>query len=199
MHALIMAGGAGTRLHLGEKPLIDICGKPMVSYVVDAFRQAKYEPVIVTSPKTPMTANWCRANDVEFCKADGIGYIEDFVQATVTFEIAKPVFISVSDIPCVTADILRKIIDMYKASGKEGCSTWVPSSMVRSCRESMPYREKIEGTDACPAGLNILLGNVIDRPQEELQILVADRRLAMNVNTRTDLAEVREFIRKNSG
>jgi adenosylcobinamide-phosphate guanylyltransferase len=193
-----MAGGAGSRLHLGEKPLIDICGKPMVSYVINAFRSAGCYPVIVTSPRTPMTMNWCRVNEVEFCKADGVGYIEDLVQAAVTLEITRPVFTSVCDIPCITTDIIGYIADQYEKSGKDACSTWIPADLIRSCRESMPYREKIEGTDCCPAGLNILRGSGIDHPQEELQLLIADRRLALNVNTRPDLAEVREFILKNT-
>ena len=40
MHALIMAGGSGSRLNLGEKPLILIGGRPMISYVIDAFLSA---------------------------------------------------------------------------------------------------------------------------------------------------------------
>ncbi len=59
MLALIMAGGAGIRLNLGEKPLILINKKPMLSYVIDRFEEAGCEPVVVTSPKTPMTRNWC--------------------------------------------------------------------------------------------------------------------------------------------
>lgn len=37
MFALIMAGGAGSRLGLGEKPVVDVCGRPMIRYVLDAF------------------------------------------------------------------------------------------------------------------------------------------------------------------
>ena len=55
MHALILAGGEGTRLGMGEKPLVSICGKPMVSWVTDAFRAAALEVTVVASHRTPMT------------------------------------------------------------------------------------------------------------------------------------------------
>ncbi|GBC74477.1 Molybdenum cofactor guanylyltransferase [archaeon HR05] len=37
MIAVVMAGGRGSRLAMGEKPLVKINGKPMISYVIDAL------------------------------------------------------------------------------------------------------------------------------------------------------------------
>jgi adenosylcobinamide-phosphate guanylyltransferase len=35
--ALVMAGGKGTRMKLAEeKPLINVCGKPVIEYVLTA-------------------------------------------------------------------------------------------------------------------------------------------------------------------
>ena len=53
MHALIMAGGEGRRINLGEKPLVLVCGRPMISYITDAFIGAGVDPVVAASPKTP--------------------------------------------------------------------------------------------------------------------------------------------------
>jgi adenosylcobinamide-phosphate guanylyltransferase len=47
---------------------------------------------------------------------------------------------------------------------------------------------------ACPAGLNILRGDVIDRPQEEFRLLIRNRRLAFNINTREELAAVKSLL-----
>jgi adenosylcobinamide-phosphate guanylyltransferase len=74
MRALIMAGGAGSRLARGEKPLILVCGSPMISYITGAFRSAGCEPVVAISRKTPMTANWCRAHGVAVVRTEGDGY-----------------------------------------------------------------------------------------------------------------------------
>jgi adenosylcobinamide-phosphate guanylyltransferase len=198
MRALIMAGGAGSRLNLGEKPLILLAGQPMIGYVLEAFRQAGVDPVLAVSPKTPMTLNWCKANGIEYCKAGGKGYVEDMVEAVRLMEETGPLFISVSDIPCITADIVRRIAARYESSGKDALSVWVPASRVGTCRGGMPYRESIGGIVACPAGLNILRGDRIDEVQDELQIRLDEPCLALNINTRADLARAEAFMRHNS-
>jgi len=196
MHALIMAGGSGSRLNLGEKPLISICGRPMIAYVIDAFRAGGFDPVVAASPKTPMTMNWCRAHGIAFCKADGRGYIEDMIIAVETLDEQHPLFVCVSDIPCITAKSIRQIADSYHISGKDACSTWVPAVLVHSCRGSISYREQVNGIEACPAGVNILRGDLISQLQEELQVLLSEPGLALNVNTQVDLARAEYFIKR---
>jgi adenosylcobinamide-phosphate guanylyltransferase len=196
MRALIMAGGEGSRLGLGEKPLVLVCGQPMIAYVIRAFREAGCEPVVAVSRRTPMTLNWCRANGIAACTAEGKGYIEDMIDAVHSLDEAGPLFVSVSDIPCISAGIVRSIAGAYDASGKDALSAWVPAAMVKSCRGGMPYREEIGGVGACPAGINILRGDKIDKVQDELPLLLHDPCLAINVNTRAELAEAEEFIRQ---
>jgi adenosylcobinamide-phosphate guanylyltransferase len=198
MHALIMAGGSGSRLNLGEKPLISIRGRPMIAYVIDAFCAGGFDPVVAASPKTPMTINWCRAHGIAFCKAEGRGYIEDMISAVETLDEQHPLFICVSDIPCITAKIIRQIADSYHTSGKDACSTWVPSDLVHSCRGSIPYLEQVNGIEACPAGVNILRGDLISQRQDELQVLLSEPGLALNVNTRADLAKAEAFIKRQT-
>ena len=86
MLALIMAGGRGTRLRMGEKPLVTICGRPMLSYVTDAFVAAGHEVVVVASYRTPFTKNWCRAQGIALYEAEGLGYIEDINAAAADLE-----------------------------------------------------------------------------------------------------------------
>ncbi|MCJ7741160.1 MAG: NTP transferase domain-containing protein, partial [Methanoregula sp.] len=178
MHALIMAGGSGSRLNLGEKPLISIRGRPMIAYVIDAFCAGGFDPVVAVSPKTPMTTNWCRAHGIAFCKAEGRGYIEDMISAVETMDEQHPLFVCVSDIPCITAKIIRQIADSYHISGKDACSTWVPAELVHSCRGSISYREQVNGIEACPAGVNIIRGDLISQLQDELQVLLSEPGLA---------------------
>jgi adenosylcobinamide-phosphate guanylyltransferase len=196
MYALIMAGGSGSRLNRGEKPLISICGRPMISYVIDAFCAGGFDPVVAASSKTPMTMNWCRAQGIAFCKAEGRGYIEDMISAVESLDVQRPLFVCVSDIPCITVNVIRQIADTYNMSGKDACSAWVPADLVQSYRGEISYKEKINGIEACPAGINILRGDLILQPQEELQILLRDPGLALNVNTRADLAKAEEFIKR---
>ena len=198
MHALIMAGGSGSRLNLGEKPLILIGGRPMISYVITAFSVAGFEPVVAVSPNTPMTMNWCRAHGIAVCKADGCGYVEDMISAVRIIDERHPLFISVADIPCVTPDIIRTIAQAYYLSGKDGCSTWVPAGLVPSCRGDMPYRKTVNGTEACPAGINILRGDLIEQPQDELQLLLDEPGLSLNVNTPADRVRAENFLKQQT-
>ena len=194
MRALIMAGGAGSRLNLGEKPLILIDGKPMIRYITDAFSLAGCRVVIVTSPKTPMTRNWCRANGIDAYAAGGADYIPDMVEAVTALEETGPLFVSVSDIPCIDADIISSVGKAYRASGKDACSTWVPSATITSCRGGPTYRTKIRDVESCPTGLNILRGDRIAEPQDEIQLVLDDPRLAINVNTRADRDAAERYL-----
>jgi adenosylcobinamide-phosphate guanylyltransferase len=198
MHALIMAGGSGSRLNLGEKALILLGGRPMISYITDAFLSAGIEPVVAVSPGTPMTTNWCRAHHIAVCITGGSGYVEDMIGAVRMMDELLPLFICVSDIPGITPEIILSIADAYHSSGKDGCSAWVPAGLANTCRGGMPYHEKINGIDACPAGINILRGDLIDRPQDELQIVINEPGLALNVNTRTDRARAEYFLAHRS-
>jgi len=191
-----MAGGSGSRLKMGEKPLILIQGIPMISYVIGAFSGAGFNPVVVASKKTPMTINWCRAHGIEFCRTEGNGFVEDMMSAVQILDESRPLFVSVSDIPCITGEIIHSIADAYCISKKDACSTWIPSRLVSSCRGDLLYVEKIQGIEAFPAGINILRGDLITQPQEELQILIKDPGLALNINTRADLAKVNNFFKK---
>jgi adenosylcobinamide-phosphate guanylyltransferase len=58
----------------------------------------------------------------------------------------------------------------------------------------MPYREQIGDTEAFPAGVNILRGDHIAEMQDEYALLLDEPRLALNVNTREDLARTEAFL-----
>jgi adenosylcobinamide-phosphate guanylyltransferase len=166
----------------------------MLSYIADAFLSAGCEPVVVVSPNTPMTANWCRAHGIAVVRTEGNGYVEDMVHAVHNLEEDTPVIIGVSDIPCITPVIITTILRSYQDCGKDALSTWVPAQRVKSCRGGMPYHEQVGGIEACPAGVNILRGNDIDAEQEEFALLLDEPRLALNVNTPNDLIRTEAFL-----
>ncbi|MEN6442826.1 MAG: NTP transferase domain-containing protein [Methanoregula sp.] len=199
MRALIMAGGAGTRLGLGEKPLISLCNRPMISYVIDAFCACGCEVVVAVSPRTPMTRNWCRANGIDHFCAAGANFILDMEEAVSGLDETRPLFVSVSDIPCINAELLFRIQKEYLQSGMDACSVWVPVDLVQFYRGGVTYRQTIHDTDACPAGVNILRGDRIGEQQEELQLVIPDLRLAINVNTPADHDAAGRFLEQHSG
>ncbi len=197
MLALIMAGGKGSRLNRGEKPLLGICGHPMISYVIDSFTAAGCEPVVVTSFRTPMTRNWCRARGIMIHNAKGAGYIADMVEAVLALEENTPLFVSVSDIPCISGESIASVRDFYEKFGKTACSTWIPvPASPGNCQDhALPYRESIDGKPAYPAGVNILTGSGITEEQEEVKLLIDDPGLAINVNMPGDIARAEDYFR----
>ena len=199
MLALILAGGSGSRLGLGEKPMVTIGGRPMIERVIDAFLSAGCEPVVVLSPRTPYTHNWCRARGITHLTAPGNGYVEDLVHAVETLEEKDPLFTSVSDLPCLTPEILCGIYRRYRDSGKDACSVWVPRDLQleEGCRSV--YRETIEETESCPAGINILRGDRISEVQDEVKVIIRSRRLVFNINTREELLRVQSLVRDRGG
>ena len=194
MLALILAGGEGTRLGMGEKPLVDICGRPMVARVLDAFTSAGLEVIVVVSSRTPMTLNYLRAQGITFYRAGGRGYIEDIAEAAAALEVSAPFFTSVADIPCLRPDHIKAIRDAYLAQEKTALSSWVPRDLCPAGGCRTDYTEMIDGVPSVPVGVNILLGERIRKPQEEYQLLLRDPALARNVNTPEDLSEVRRAV-----
>ena len=194
MRALIMAGGQGSRINRGEKPLLLIHGRPMISYVIDAFSAAGTDPVVAASKKTPMTMNWCRAQGIDVIRTEGMGYIQDMIEAVKKLDEQHSLFICVSDIPGITAKIIHQIVKKHGLSGKDACSVWIPADIVRSTGCSVTYEERVHGVKACPAGVNILRGDRICEPQDELRIMLNEPGLALNVNTRDDLAAAENFL-----
>jgi adenosylcobinamide-phosphate guanylyltransferase len=190
-----MAGGLGTRLNLGEKPLVTLAEKPMLSYVISAFEDAGCSILVVVTPKVPMTKNWCRANGIETYQSDGTGYVEDLIECILETGEQAPFFSCVSDLPGINKDIIDKTIDLHRKSGKEACSVWVPENLFSKNNCKCSYSEEIEDIVACPVGLNILNGANICNEQEELKVLLNEPCLTFNVNTREELKNAENFFR----
>lgn len=183
MPGLILAGGSGTRLNRGEKPLVDICGQPMIWHVIHAFRQSGCEPLVVLSQQTPYTANWCRVNRVGYYLAGSGDYMGDIIEAVEGLGEEGPVLVSACDLPAIDGAILRAIGDAYTSAGLPALSTWVPVARSAEARSRISLVEEVSGVAATPSGINILSGDRIRETQPEHRFLLDDWRVALNVNT----------------
>jgi adenosylcobinamide-phosphate guanylyltransferase len=185
--ALIMAGGRGTRLQMGEKGLVRLCHKPLIEYVTEALEAAGMEPVVVTTAYTPYTSNYCRARGIAQVCTPGSGYIEDITEAVTILEEGGPVLTICVDIPGITGACLKGIVQQYQDSTTEACSVWIPSELCQIADYRLNYTMDISGIPVIPAGINILLGEKIGQVQTELQIILRDPLLAFNINTKEEL------------
>lgn len=188
MYALIMAGGKGTRLGMGEKGLVRLCDIPLIEYVLTAVLGAGLTPVVITTPMTPYTANYCRAHEVDIICTEGNGYVEDITEAALFLQEDGPLMIICADVPGIRSHHLCTILKIYAEEKKTACSTWIPARFLGERGGIHRYSREIEGVCAIPVGVNILLGSRIREEQEETQILLTDPHLAFNINTPPELS-----------
>lgn len=191
-----MAGGRGTRLGSGEKPLVRICDTPMLAHVLTAFRAAGHEPVVVVTDGVPFTRNWCRAGGQDYVKTQGKGYVEDLNEAAEILEISGPFFCSVSDIPCILPQTLVTIESAYHTAGTPALSVWVPEVLVSQVGGKPTYSMDVKGVTAVPTGVNIFHGAHIGIPCSEIQLLLNASDLALNVNTPEEVVAAENFLKK---
>jgi GTP:adenosylcobinamide-phosphate guanylyltransferase len=186
MLALIMAGGRGTRLGCNEKPLALLNGRPLISYVIDAF--SGYEVLVATSDNTPYTKNWCRALGIEVVRSDGEGYCEDLFSIVRELEEKAPLFTSSSDLPTVSRALIEEIRSAFWHSRRESCSVWTPVSVYDNLGLGRPDSCDIGHVVAVASGLNIIDGRILERAQTELQYLTKEPDCLVNLNTPEEYA-----------
>jgi len=193
-----MAGGRGTRLGSGEKPLVRIGDTPMLARVLNAFRVAGHEPVVVVSDAVPVTRNWCRAWGQDYVNTPGKGYVEDLNEAADILEIPGPFFCSVSDIPCILPQTLKTIESAYRNAGTPALSVWVPEVLVSRFGGKPTYSMEVNKVTAIPTGVNIFHGAYIGVPCSEVQLLLETSDLALNVNTPEEVLAAEKFLKNVS-
>jgi adenosylcobinamide-phosphate guanylyltransferase len=192
MLALILAGGRGVRYGGGEKPLALCGGRPMIERVADALEGAGLEVVVVASPCTPFTQNWCRAHDLLCVCTAGTGYVEDLAEAAALLGLDEPVLCVSADLPCLTADLVGEVVAAYEAQPSPALSVWVTVGDEEGL--DAPCVEEVEGRRAVPAGVNVLDGGRMGQIQEEVRHLLDDPRLRHNVNTQAALKAAEAFL-----
>jgi len=109
----IMAGGKARRMGGALKPLVSVCGAPMISWVIKAALSVSRYVVIATSPRTTqslITRVPAHADDprIHVIETTGDGYVNDL--RVVTASLRKPLLVLPADVPLVTADHLRSFL-----------------------------------------------------------------------------------------
>lgn len=109
MKAIIMAGGAGRRIRLSEKPLVNVCGKPMIEWVIEALRGVHVidEVIIATSHHTRKTRRWAEAKGLRVIETSGLGYEHDIAEIS---SYSTPCLAIASDLPLIGAEVIEEII-----------------------------------------------------------------------------------------
>lgn len=195
-----MAGGLGKRMGKGEKPLIEIKGKPMIAYVLEALLNAKGidRVFVASSPRAPGTKAWVEREykDVKTISTPGEGYIRDMIYAVEEAGIQGPVLVIMADLPLVRPRLIEKIIGRYFEDGKPALSVHLRLSSIKrlGLRPDTVFHRN--GKLTSPAGINILDADNIREEQEEYNYIIEEPELAFNVNTPEDLKTCETFLSK---
>lgn len=195
-----MCGGRGTRLGgETEKPLVSVCGTPMLDRVAAALRESDADTLhAVVSPNAPKTAARARNIGLATVEAPGDGYVEDLRYALDS--VGRPVVTVAADVPLVTAGHVDDAIAASKRAGSGGgdeddeddrvasVTVCVPAALKRRLGASMDTTFDRDGRALAPTGLNVVSESATDTVR-----VTYDARLAVNVN-RPDDAELAEGL-----
>ena len=189
--ALIMAGGKGTRMELDvEKPLVEINGKPMIQYVINALKNTdKINKIIVaTSKNTPETRTFLNEHGIDIIETPGDGYVNDLGFIISNFELDDVLLTVTADLPLINDDIIDYVLEEYEKSDKPAMSVLVPSDVFKkySIKPTMMFENLI------PSGLNILRS--INKTQDEKVLIIERIELALNINTCEDIKLLKKLL-----
>jgi len=188
--ALVMAGGKGTRMKtMGEKPLLEICGIPLIEYVLNALKASKKvdEIIVATSERTPKTAAMARKLSTKVLKTPGKGFVPDMQCAIKKLELGTVLTIS-ADLPLIKSEFIDEIIERYEQCGKPALTVAVQKDIREGLGLSSDYAFEVNGKCLVPAGINVIDGKRINEKELEEEVFVLDdERVAVNVNTLEDL------------
>lgn len=191
-----MAGGKGSRLGMGEKPMVRLFGKPLIDYVVSAIRPSVERIIVATTRATPETRRWSLGKSLEVVDTSGSGYIPDMVEAVAGSGISGPVMVIMADLPLITGEIIREVIDVYKSRPEPALSVHTPLNLHSSLGRRPDVIFNYMGQLVVPAGVNILTGSRISEEQEDFHLVMNRIELAININTPEDLRICESIIKR---
>ncbi|MGB9926849.1 MAG: NTP transferase domain-containing protein [Methanosarcina sp.] len=202
MDAIVMAGGFGQRLGMGEKPCVELLGKPLISYVIDTLRATKnidriFVAVSPVTPKTEIMIEERYKGEVQIIRTFGGNYVGDMIYAVETAGSTGPVMIIMSDLPLIDPELIDCVIEKYKEAGKPALSVYVPINICKGTGIRPDTVFNKDGKLIVPTGINILDSSQIRNEQEDFNLILENPKLAINVNTVKDLERCRDLLQSS--
>jgi adenosylcobinamide-phosphate guanylyltransferase len=199
MDAIVMAGGFGQRLGMGEKPCVELLGKPLITYVIDTLRAAKnidrvFVAVSPVTPKTEIMLQERYKGEVRVIRTFGGNYVGDMIYAVETAKATGPVMVIMSDLPLLDPELIDFVIEMYREEGKPALSVYVPMDVCKEIGIRPDTVFNKDGKLIVPVGVNILDSSQIQNEQEDFNLILENPRLAINVNTAKDLQRCKNML-----
>lgn len=183
-----MAGGRGSRLKMGEKPLVKLFGRPLIDYVVLALEESLVDRIFVsTTENVPSTRKWALERDLYVLETGSYGYVADMIEAVKKADVRDPIMVIMADLPLVTSELIDQIMEVYQERPEPALSTHTPLSLHSRMGRRPDSLFNYRGQLIVPAGINVLRGAEIEKEQEDFHLILERMELAVNVNVPEDL------------
>jgi adenosylcobinamide-phosphate guanylyltransferase len=177
-------------MRAGEKPMLGVKGRPMVSYVLGALNDSGcFERItVLVSSNTPTTARFLAERGVTVSNSSGADYVNDLSEM---LQVIKPngAFIVPADLPLLDAETVRKIAGRFEQRARPSVAVVVSRDLIERLGAGAEYCFEHGGRTVCYTGVSMIDTSKIagHGAVEEEILLVDDPKLALNVNTAKEL------------
>lgn len=172
MNGAILAGGAGTRLGGVSKATLELDGRPLAAHVATVLGEVCDRVAIVCKPDTalPELPGIERWNEPEEPRHPLTGIVHALEHAD------GPVLVCATDMPWVTADACRSLLDAAPGSPAavavadgETCpvfAVYAPEALgtLRAAAQDAPLRETVEALEPARVALPPALVRSVNAP-----------------------------------
>lgn len=164
VRAIVLAAGKGTRMKSATpKVLHELCGRPMLWYVLRALRGAGVDDiVVVTNDELQARIGEFGVRGIVQSEQLGTGHAVQVALAELPHERDGRVVIAYGDMPLVHDELFRGVIGSLAAGGNSAPSLAMvtvkmplPSNFGRVIRRGNDVERIVEARDAAPAELDI--------------------------------------------
>jgi bifunctional UDP-N-acetylglucosamine pyrophosphorylase/glucosamine-1-phosphate N-acetyltransferase len=164
VRAIVLAAGKGTRMKSATpKVLHELCGRPMLWYVLRALRSAGVdEMVVVTNDELQARVEEFGVRGIVQSEQLGTGHAVQVALKELPHEPGSRVVIAYGDMPLVHEEIFRGVIGSLQGVQNGGASLAMvtvkmplPSNFGRVIRRGHDVERIVEVRDATPAELDV--------------------------------------------
>ena len=197
MIGLVMAGGKGSRMEFPapEKLLLEY-EKPVIFHVIDSLNDSHcFSKVFAaTSPNSPDTKNELEQKGIETLDTEGNGYVNDL-----NFLLQKMdgfVFVVSGDLPLLDEEIIQIMTEKFNSK-----NVWTSFLVSKKFLNSLGLQSELlvhsaKGIECTYSGISIINVNKLGigkKPVKEYHIVLDDKRISFNLNTKKDYELLQHF------
>lgn len=187
MIGLVMCGGKGTRMESVQEKLLLKYKKPIIQHVISALDESGCFSKIIcaTSCNAPKTSQFVKDLGISIVETKGEGYVEDLNHALESFD--DDVFVVSGDLALLDSEIVQKIVNNFE-NRQSWTSVLVSKKFLDLIGVKPEYLVNYNGVECAFTGISIVNPKIIVgmEPVQESYIVIDDKRVAINLNTKSD-------------